>query len=476
MANQDMRLPKSNTKFDPLSLGLMIAFFILALATAVIAFVVVRNFVQSWTMTDLPGVPIESESGEIIIDSQGVPMTEPLQAADGLAAIPWDGKSRVTALVMGLDLRDWEESGAASRSDTMILLTLDPTSMEAGMLNIPRDLWVNIPGYGHGKINTAYFLGEVNNLPGGGPALAVETVEQFIGVPINYYAQIDFSTFVRFVDEINGVKITIGEDGMRLDPIGPQNDVFLQPGRYVLNGDLALAYARNRYTEGGDFDRAKRTQEVIMAIRDRILEGDGYLTEMISKAPQLYTILKDGIRTNMTLGEAVQLALLAKEVDPNSIKTVTIPPDVLIESTSPDGLSIYIPIPDEIRMIRDRVFTNTSGVQIGPYAVADDPKVLMQAEQPRVRILNGTAVAGLATQTSEYLRSEGMNIVEEATADQIYEQSMLYIYTGKPYSAGFIADLMDIETGRVFNQYNPDSPIDIAIIVGNDWAYDNPMP
>ena len=100
----------------------------------------------------------------------------------------------------------------------------------------------------------------------------------------------------------------------------------------------------------------------------------------------------------------------------------------------------------------------------------------MQAEQPKVRILNGTAVAGLATQTSEYLRSEGMNIVEEATADQIYEQSMLYIYTGKPYSASYVADLMDIETGRVFNQYNPDSPIDIAIIVGNDWAYDNPMP
>ena len=224
------------------------------------------------------------------------------------------------------------------------------------------------------KLTPLTSLGKSIISPAEDLALAVETVEQFIGVPINYYAQIDFSTFVRFVDEINGVKITIGEDGMRLDPIGPQNDVFLQPGRYVLNGDLALAYARNRYTEGGDFDRAKRTQEVIMAIRDRILEGDGYLTEMISKAPQLYTILKDGIRTNMTLGEAVRLALLAKEIDADDIKTVTIPPDVLIESTSPDGLSIYIPIPDEIRMIRDQGLHQRQGVPIGPYAVADDPK------------------------------------------------------------------------------------------------------
>ena len=462
---------------DPLSLGLLLAFIILALATAVVAFVVVRNFVQSWTMTDLPGAPVDSASTEeeILLSAEGIPITEPLQSAEGPAAEVWDGKGRVTILVMGLDLRDWEESGAASRSDTMILLTMDPVTMNAGVMNIPRDLWVNIPGYGHGKINTAYFLGETNNLPGGGPGLAVETIEQFIGVPINYYAQIDFATFERFIDEINGVKITIGEDGMRLDPVGPSNDVFLQPGRYVLNGSLALAYARNRYTEGGDFDRAKRTQEVIMAIRDRIFEGDGYLTEMISKSPQIYAVLKDGIKTNLSLAEAVRLALLAQRVDKDDIKLVTIPPDVLIESTSPDGLSIYIPIPDEIRLFRDSLFSNDTG-PMSYVQLEEDTDGLMKQEQAKVRVLNGTAVTGLASQTTEYLRSQGMNIVEEATADQIYEQSVLYIYTGKPYTSKYLYKLMEIESGRVYNQFNPDSPVDIAIIIGNDWAYNNPMP
>jgi polyisoprenyl-teichoic acid--peptidoglycan teichoic acid transferase len=72
---------------------------------------------------------------------------------------PWDGASRVTALVMGLDYRDWEAGEGAPRTDTMILLTIDPLSKTAGMLNIPRDLWVNIPGFDYDRINTAYRLG-----------------------------------------------------------------------------------------------------------------------------------------------------------------------------------------------------------------------------------------------------------------------------------------------------------------------------
>lgn len=473
MTNHNLRMTRPRTKLDALSIGLLIAFIVLALATAAAAFIVVRNLVLSWSMTDLPGAPVDAQGQPAVVTNQeGTPMVEPLQAADGLMPEPWDGASRVTVLVMGLDQRDWEADEPASRSDTMILLTMDPLSMTAGMLNIPRDMWVAIPGFDHGKINTAYFLGEANNLPGGGPALAVETVEQFLGVPINYYAQIDFSTFEEFINQIDGVTLTI-EEPIRLDPIGPDNDVVLEPGRYTLNGDLVLAYARNRYTDGGDFDRAKRQQEVILAIRDRILR-DGKLPELVARAPQIYDILKDGIRTNMSLTEAVRLALLAQKIEFSEIRRATIPPDVLIESVSPDGLSIYIPIPDEIRLIRDQVFT--TGGPVGPMSVSENPTDLMQTEQARIQVQNGTSESGLASRTSEYLRSQGMNIVEEVTADQIYDQSMIYIYTGKPFSARYLAELMNIDTGRVFNRYNPDSAVDIAIVVGNDWARENPMP
>ena len=81
--------------------------------------------------------------------------------------------------------------------------------MTAGMLSIPRDLWVSIPGFDYGKINTAYQLGEAFKLPGGGPGLAIDTVERLIGVPVQYYAQIDFSVFVSFIQEIHGIKIDV---------------------------------------------------------------------------------------------------------------------------------------------------------------------------------------------------------------------------------------------------------------------------
>ncbi len=102
----------------------------------------------------------------------------------------------MTIMLVGLDYRDWLANQGPSRSDTMILLTIDPVSKTAGMLSIPRDMWVDIPGFGYSKINNAYAWGELYKLPGGGPGLAMKTVENFLGIPIQYYAQVDFSAFV----------------------------------------------------------------------------------------------------------------------------------------------------------------------------------------------------------------------------------------------------------------------------------------
>ncbi len=133
---------------------------------------------------------------------------------------------------MGLDYRYWE-AGETPRTDTLMLLTLDPLSNTAGMISIPRDMWVNIPGFDYAKINTAYYLGEINNLPGGGPALAVETVEQFIGVPIHFYAQVDFYAFAKFIDELGGLDLNV-RDEIVVDPLGPANTVKLFPGVQTL--------------------------------------------------------------------------------------------------------------------------------------------------------------------------------------------------------------------------------------------------
>jgi len=463
-------LPK-RLHLDRLTLIVLVVFIILALLSGWAAFSLARDFFRSWNITSMGGVPVGPDTSTTPGSqmSASLPPDKPLQE-NGPAPEPWDGTSRVTILVMGLDYRDWE-AGETPRTDTMILFTVDPLTRTAGMLSIPRDLWVNIPGFDYGKINTAYYLGEIYKLPGGGPGLAVETVRQVLGVPINYYAQIDFYAFERMIDEIGGVKLRI-EQPITLYPTGGRPKVHLEPGVYTVMGDLALAYARNRYTEEGDFDRARRQQQVIMAIRDRILQFN-MLPTLIAKAPALYQEISSGVRTNMTLQEAIKLAWLVQQIPAENIKRGIIGPEQVEFATSPDGLDILIPIPDKIRLVRDEIFTSEGPV--GPAAVAQDPKTLMQAENARIVVQNGTTTAGLAGRTAEFLRNQGFNVVQETNADNLYNQTTIFLYSAKPYTLNYLISVMQLQNPRIYNRYDPNAEADIAIALGEDWAQSTVM-
>ena len=227
----------------------LIAFFIAATITAYLTFIVVRDTVKSWSATTLGGTGpmLANPTGTPNALGTPAPVNVPLQNSSGPTPQPWDGASRVNILVMGYDFGDWsEERKCPCRTDSMILLTIDPLTKSAGILNIPRDLWVNIPGFDYGKINTAYFLGDAYQLPGGGPGLAMETVSQFLGVPVTYYATIDFSAFETFIDEIGGVEVDVPAE-IKVSRVGSHNSqVVLQPGLQTLDGRTALAYARAR--------------------------------------------------------------------------------------------------------------------------------------------------------------------------------------------------------------------------------------
>lgn len=455
----------------PLVLAVVAGFVLAALLTAYLTFIVTRDFVTSWEMTNLPGVsvaentPMPGASG-VITDT-----TAPLQPF-GPTPEPWDGASRVSLLIMGLDYRDWAAGEGPPRTDTMILLTLDPLSRTAGMMNIPRDMWVAIPGFEYGKINTAYQLGEAYKLPGGGPELAMKTVEGLIGVPIDYYAQIDFGAFIKFIDEIGGVKLDIQET-IKVDLLGDNTQKKLKPGVQVLNGEIALAYARARNSEGGDFDRARRQQEVVMAIRNQMLRFDN-LPRMIANAPVLYQELSSGVRTNLSLDQVIRLAWFAKDIPEENIKHVIIGPEQVNFFKTPDGLDALKPLPDQIRLLRDEIFTDTSAT-LSP--LASLPSVeQMKAEGAKVRILNGSSAPGLAATTMDYLKAQGVNVVDTGNADSLYTVTDVYDYTGKPYTLKFLLELMGLNPNRIFSRYDPTSPVDIVIIVGQDWASKAPAP
>lgn len=479
--NQSQPMVRSHQRrLDSLALILGAAFLIVAVITAFVAYRVVNDLVRSWTMTPLEGVAVPTLDPNPNLLGTPIPGTDIImQPAAGPAPVTWDGNSRLTILIVGLDARDLEAKTEASRSDTMMLLTLDPLSKTAGMLSIPRDMWVNIPPpvNKYAKINQAYYFGDLLKLPGGGPAMAVKTVQAFLGVPIQYYAQIDFQAFEKFIDTLGGINVTVSQE-MDIDPLGrtadnKSNTIHLVPGRVHLDGPAALAFARARHDLAlGDFDRASNQQEVIMGIRERVLRVN-MLPTLVSKANQLYQDLSSGIHTNLTLDQVIKLSMFAINIQPSSIKKGVIGPNEIEFAKSADGLDILIPKPDQIRIVRDQIFT--TGGPASPAAVNQDELALVKAENARVSLRNGSSTTGLANQTNDYFKKNGLNIVETSNADKVYTSTTITIYNGKPYTAAYLAKVMNVPTANVITQYTPDAKTDIIVVLGQDWARKNPM-
>jgi LCP family protein required for cell wall assembly len=372
---------------------------------------------------------------------------------------------------MGLDYRDWEENQGPPRTDTLMLLTIDPVTMTAGMISIPRDLWVNVPGFGNRKINVAYRFGELYKLPGGGPGLAKETVEELLGVPIDYYAQIDFFAFEQFIDEIGGVQVDVPEE-IKVDPIGKGNTVILQPGVQTLGGPTALGYARNRHTEGGDFDRAERQQQVILAIRDRVLSLNA-LPRLVLRAPQLYAELNAGIHTDMSLEQVIQLAWLAQQVPDENIERAAIGPKHTAATRTPDNQAILEPNYSQILILRDEIFgTDLSAIQ----AQGEELLALVSQENASIRLIDSSGKEDLGSATAQYLRDQGLQGVQEPKLRSSVNSTKVTDYTGNPYTLKFLVEVLNIDPRYITNAYDPASPVDMEVILGADWARENNLP
>ena len=393
------------------------------------------------------------------------------EVLDGaVAPATWNGSDRVTMLIMGLDLRDIQAGVDYGRTDTMIVMSLDPVNKTAGIISVPRDLWVIIPGFTANKINSAYTYGEGYNLPGGGAELAMRTVEKVIGVPIDYYAIVDFDAFIRFIDLIGGVKLDIKEP-IKVDPLGPKDPRTLQPGVQTLPGDIALAYARDRYSGGGDFARSERQQQVIMGIFERIVSFE-LLPVLISNANSIYGTLADGIDTNLPLEDAIKLARSAITVDSENIRMGVIGESQITYGNSPDNLSILIPQPDKIRTLRDEIFAIES-----PYKPMTEGGIdeKMVAEQASVHLVDATANPDGFARTVENLKSLGMNVTATSSNDYALNNSSITDFSGNPYTSTYLVNLFGVNAQRIYFDYQPDNGIDVQLVIGMDWNSINPF-
>ena len=483
---------EKNLTSKPIVWGLLSAFLLAALITAYLTFAVVRElFVQNTQQAQAAIPPFDPKESTPEPEKFNLDQLSPLHNNNGPTPRPREGDSRVNILVMGLDYGDWsEDRQGAARSDSMLLFTMDPQTQTAGILSIPRDLWVDIPGFGYGKINTAHYLGDIYNLEGSGPGLSIKTLENLLDIEINYYAVIDFQTFEDFIDELGGIVIDVPEE-LSVDPIGPGNTVILSPGVQTLTGPVALAYARNRDTAGSDYDRSQRQQQVILAIRKKILDFD-LLPELIQKSPILFQKLSSGVRTNLSLKEIFELAWQAQQISGENIKRSAIGPDQVEQTYSPEGMDILLPKMDEVLMLRDQIFTNSGPVlpaaiatvsdeillveEAPPTLTPNDLSTLFKDENARIEVLNGTTEIGLAADTSDFLLSEGINVTSSGNAEEETNFTTIVDYTGKPYTIQFLIQLLQIQPSRIYNRYDPNSQVDITVILGYDWAKENLLP
>jgi LCP family protein required for cell wall assembly len=258
-------------------------------------------------------------------------------------------------LLLGIDRR----GGTAwtYRTDTIVVATVDPGQGTAGLLSIPRDLQVPIPTYGQDRINTANVYGYLYDYPGGGPALLRATVEANFGIPIDGYVMIDFQAFARIVDALGGIDVDVPralDDDRYPDPRPGDpyayTTLHFDAGRQHMDGARALAYARSRMSTS-DFDRARRQQEILLALRRKALSPGG-----VPRWPALAAALVDSAKTDLSPGQMAGLALLAVRVDPAQVRQVVLEPPLVTGYRRADGAAVERPNWDRIEPVIRELF------------------------------------------------------------------------------------------------------------------------
>ena len=203
----------------------------------------------------------------------------------------WIWRKGTTVLLFGVD----SKAGEPARSDTIMLMRFDPATKTINQLSIPRDTKVQLPNGTTDKINAAMFWG--------GPSMAVKTVEEYSGVPVNHVMIVDFKGFPRLVNAIGGVDMYVPRTISTVAGSGGRTVTFRQ-GMHHFDGKYAMLYVRIRYADD-DFHRAARQQAFVQALQKKIAQPGN-----ITKLPEIGKKFMSGVATDLTTNELLQLAYL----------------------------------------------------------------------------------------------------------------------------------------------------------------------
>ena len=396
-----------------------------------------------------------------------VPTATPAATVDALpSSLPPVDPRAITILLLGIDQRRALEDDGPFRTDTMILLHVNPARRTVGVLSLPRDLWVRIPGFGEARINTANFKGDAAAYPGGGPALAMATIYENFGLRVDKYLLVNFEVFITLVDTLapDGVPITITEfidDPYYPDEAEGYDPVRFEPGDHRLDAESLLQYARTRATSGGDFDRARRQQQVLDAVRAHVLSAGG-IANFISQAPYLWGQLQDNFSTNLELNDILSLGQLMGTIQRDDIRYSVISNLHVVPGTSGDGQQILIPNFDSIRDLIVRTF-------YPPDLTGDDLLERVRQESAPIVIWNGTQVDNLARDTKNWLEARGYLVTDIGSEQNRYRrQTELRVYGRYTWTAQALADLLGVPGDRILPSGDRQIAQGVLILLGAD--------
>ena len=261
----------------------------------------------------------------------------PLAAPVAAPAEPVDLTRTENILVLGSDNRPDLE---AWRTDSIMVVVIDPKIGQVGIVSIPRDLYVEVPGYDKGKerLNAVAYIGEKLDYPGGGPALVRRVVEEQLGIPTQHYVIIHQDGLIKLVDALGGVTVNLDCPLYEATPDDKSPTGYktftLPAGPVQLDGPTAKKFATYRYVQT-DFGRTRRQQQLIWAIRNRVLQAN-----LLPKIPVLWSALSDTFTTDFDLPAVLKLARLASRLQAQDVHGMQFDEDTIEWYTTPEGWQV----------------------------------------------------------------------------------------------------------------------------------------
>jgi LCP family protein required for cell wall assembly len=423
--------------------------------------------------TDAPGATADASAQPG--DSPGVPATSapPLGTPLPTTGLPeWNGKDRLNILLIGADQRPRE---GTFNTDTLIVVSIDPTTKQVAMFSLPRDT-VDVPvpaGPARSVFGSAY-RGKINSLwmnaryradafPGTDKSRGFNAIKSVLGelygLDIQYYVMVNFEGFKSIVDTLGGVTINVQNpvlDDHYPGRAGTSLRVYIPAGVQHMDGSEALIYARSRHTSS-DFDRAQRQQRVILSIRDQADPRN-----VLDHLTQLLTDLKTSFKTDIPQGKLPDLIGLSSQIDSTSIRSfVFAPPRFAANATDQRG-SIVVP---NIGAIRQAVATAFKKVD----PVIERQREAVAGENGFIWVVNGSGTVGQAGSIAAYLEYLGLTAsAPNKRPDATVQQTRIRVYNGREAELqATIALLENVFNVKATYLADPSVTVDIIVTTGS---------